>query len=111
VPNGILEKRNVSEDPLRGAAGSGAAEIVRMALPGVDWPREDSRWFWILMQAVWAAWAECFGLILARCHPNLRHPGFGRTILHDVARLGRGRQFQGARRFTNLTFARCRFAG
>jgi ankyrin repeat protein len=62
--------------------------MVRMSLPGVDWPRDDSRWFWILMQAVWAGSAECLGSILARCNPNLRHPRFGRTILHDVAGLG-----------------------
>jgi ankyrin repeat protein len=88
LPPGILEGRNVSEDLLRGAADSGDPEIVRMSLPGVDWPRDDDRWYWILMQAIWAADPECFGLILARCSPNLRHPRFGRTILHDVAALG-----------------------
>lgn len=88
VPDGILEGRNVSEDLLHGAADRGDPEIVRMALPGVDWPREDSRWFWILMQAVWAGSPECLSLILARCNPNLRHPRFGRTILHDIAGLG-----------------------
>jgi Ankyrin repeats (3 copies) len=88
LPDGILEGRNVSEDLLRGAADGGDPDIVRMALPGVDWSREDPRWFWILMQAVWAGSPECLGLILARCNPNLRHPRFGRTILHDVAGLG-----------------------
>jgi len=87
LPGGILEGRNVSEDLLRGAADSGDAEIVRMALPGVDWDREDGRWYWILLQAVWAASPECLALILARCNPNLRHPHFGRTLLHDVAAL------------------------
>jgi len=90
LPDGILEGRNVSEDLLRGAADSGDPEIVRMALPGVDWSREDPNWFWILMQAVWAGSPECLSLILARCNPNLRHPRFGRTILHDVAGLGLG---------------------
>jgi ankyrin repeat protein len=88
LPEGILEGRNVSEDLLRGAADSGDPEIVRMALEGVDWPRGDDRWYWILMQAVWAASPECFELILKRCDPNLRHPRFGRNILHDVAALG-----------------------
>ncbi len=90
LPHGILEGRNVSEDLLRGAADSGDPEIVRMALPGVDWSREDDRWFYILMQAVWSGSAECLRLILSRCNPNLRHPRFGRTILHDVAGLGLG---------------------
>ncbi len=88
LPKGILEGRNVSEDLLRGAADSGDPEIVRMALPGVDWSRDSDRWFWILMQAIWAGSPECLGLILPHCNPNLRHPRFGRTILHDVAGLG-----------------------
>jgi ankyrin repeat protein len=88
MPKGILEGRNVSEDLLRGAADSGDADIVRMALPGVDWARDDDRWYWILMQAVWAPSPECFRLLIERCDPNLRHPRFGRTILHDIAALG-----------------------
>jgi ankyrin repeat protein len=88
LPDGILEGRNVSEDLLRGAADSGDPEIVRMSLPGVDWPRDSDRWFWILMQAIWAGSPECLRLVLTRCDPNLRHPRFGRTILHDVAGLG-----------------------
>jgi ankyrin repeat protein len=88
APTGVLEGRNVSEDLLRGAADSGDAQIVRMALPGVDWPRDDDRWYWILMQAIWAGSSECFGILLERCNPDLRHPRFGRTILHDVASLG-----------------------
>jgi ankyrin repeat protein len=88
LPAGILEGRNVSEDLLRGAADSGNEDIVRMALPGVDWDPDDERWHWILLQAVWAPSPECLGLILARCNPNLRHPRFGRVLLHDVAALG-----------------------
>jgi ankyrin repeat protein len=88
LPAGILEGKNVSEDLLRGAADGGDPEIVRMALQGVDWLRDDSRWYWILMQAVWSPSVECFRLILDRCNANLRHPRFGRTLLHDIAGLG-----------------------
>jgi ankyrin repeat protein len=88
LPQGILEGRNVSEDLLRGAADSGDIEIVRMALDGVDWPAADDRWFWILMQAVWSGSPECLAAIIPRSGANLRHPRFGRTILHDVAALG-----------------------
>ncbi len=88
LPAGILEGKNVSEDLLRGAADSGDAEIVLMALAGVDWGRDDDRWYWILMQAIWAPSTECFRLILERCNANLRHPRFGRTLLHDIAGLG-----------------------
>jgi hypothetical protein len=38
--------------------------------------------------AIWAPSVECFCMILERCDANLRHPRFGRTILHDVAGLG-----------------------
>ena len=70
LPEGILEGRNVSEDSLRGAADGGDPAIVWMALPGVDWPRDDARWYWILMQAVWSGSLECFGLILSRAAAN-----------------------------------------
>lgn len=88
VPPEILEDRNVSEDLLRGGADSGDVEIVRMALPGVDWPAGDDRWYWILMQAIWSGSTECMALLVERSGGHLRHPRFGRTVLHDVAALG-----------------------
>jgi len=88
VPREVLEGRNVSEDLLRGAADSGDPAILRMALPGVDWDRSSDRWFWMLMHSIWAASPECLELMIERCDPNLRHPRFGRVILHDVAGLG-----------------------
>ncbi len=88
LPDGILEGRNVSEDLLRGAADSGEPEIVRMALPGVDWERGDGRWYWILLQAVWSSKPEVLRLVAERCDVTMRHPRFGRTILHDVGALG-----------------------
>jgi ankyrin repeat protein len=90
LPGGTLEGRNVSEDLLRGGADGGDPEIVRMALEGVDWPRDDDRWYWILLQAVWGAHLECLRQVLARSGATLCHPRFGRTILHDVAALGDG---------------------
>jgi ankyrin repeat protein len=87
LPAGILEGQIVAEDLLRGAAEGGDAEIVRMALEKVDWTRDDARWHWILMQALWSENPECFGLVLGRTNPNLYHPRFRRTILHDVAGL------------------------
>jgi ankyrin repeat protein len=88
LPEGILEGRNVSEDLLRGAADSGDVEIVRMSLPGVDWGRQDDRWYWILLQAVWSGNPEGLRLVAERCDVTMRHPRFGRTILHDVGALG-----------------------
>jgi ankyrin repeat protein len=88
LPPGILEGRNVSEDLLRGSADSGDVEIVRMSLPGVDWERSNDRWYWILLQAVWSGDPEVVRLVAAQCDVTMRHPRFGRTILHDVAGLG-----------------------
>jgi hypothetical protein len=87
----------LAEQLLWGAACGGDPEIVRMALEGVDWPREDSRWFTILEQPlrIWRYGAEapdwdratypvCFRLVLERCDPNIT-ARFGLTILHSVA--------------------------
>jgi ankyrin repeat protein len=96
----------VAEDLLRGATDGGDPEAVRMALEHVDWARDDERWFWILLQPLrgsnWdsvqpGTYAECFRMVLARCDANLRHPRFGRTILHDVAALGRHEAVEFAR--------------
>jgi ankyrin repeat protein len=93
----------LAEQLLWGASCGGDPEIVRMALEGVDWPRDDPRWFPILEQPlrIWthgsgsAAWDRstylaCFRLLLERCNPNLRgretdRGQFGLTILHSVA--------------------------
>jgi hypothetical protein len=94
----LSEKPECAEDLLRGGADGGDPEIVRMALEHIDWPRDDARWFWILLQPLRGSnqgkvepgtYPECFRMVLERCDPNLRHPRFGRTILHDVAAFGR----------------------
>jgi ankyrin repeat protein len=73
----------------------GDPEIVRMALEQVDWPRDHPDWFGKLWsplpgykprtEADHALYLECFRQVLERCDPNVRHPRFGRTVLHDVA--------------------------
>jgi ankyrin repeat protein len=73
----------------------GDPEIVRMALARVDWPRDHPDWFGKLWsplpgykprtEADHALYLECFRQVLERCDPNVRHPRFGRTVLHDVA--------------------------
>jgi ankyrin repeat protein len=86
--------RTVAEQLLWGGASSLCAEIVRMALEHVDWPRDDSRWFWMLWRPVpgyedydaqqQAACCECFQLMLARCGPHHRAADYGQTMLHEV---------------------------
>jgi ankyrin repeat protein len=79
---------------LCGGASSRSAEIVRMALERIDWPRDDPRWFWILWrplpkhrdlnEAEQADSRATFRLILERCDPNLRASEFGQTMLHEA---------------------------
>jgi ankyrin repeat protein len=73
----------------------GDPEIVRMALARVDWPRDDPEWFGMLWSPLpgyqprtepdHLLFLACFRQVLARCDPNVVHPRFGRTVLHDVA--------------------------
>ena len=84
----------VAEQLLWGGASSLCAEIVKMALEQIDWPRDDPRWFWMLWRPVpgheeydehqQAACCETFKLILARCGPHHRAPEQGQTMLHEV---------------------------
>jgi hypothetical protein len=88
-----MSGHTVAEQLLWGGASSRTAEIVRMALDHVDWPPEDSRWFWILWRPLPGFeeltpkeqndCCECFKLILARSGPNHR-PDHGQTMLHEV---------------------------
>ena len=79
---------------LWGGASGRSAEIVRMALERIDWPRDDPRWFWLLWRPLpghrdldeveQADSRATFRLILERCDPNLRAPESGQTMLHEV---------------------------
>jgi len=85
--------RTVAEQLLWGGASAGSPDIVRMALQVVDWPPDDSRWFWKLFRPLHniddykieqkLECLECFKLILARCGPHQRDDQ-GRTMLHHV---------------------------
>jgi hypothetical protein len=94
---------NLHEQLLWGSACGGDPEIVKLALEGVTWPRDDPRWFTALEQPlrIWghgpeaknwerATYLECFRLILERVDPNLRgrpqdNGRFGLTMLHSIA--------------------------
>jgi ankyrin repeat protein len=89
-----LESGTVEEAILWGGASGRSAEIVRMALERIDWPRDDPRWFWLLWRPLpghrdlnegeQADSRATFRLILERCDPNLRAPESGQTMLHEV---------------------------
>jgi ankyrin repeat protein len=82
------------ETVLWGGASSRSAEIVRLALERIDWPRDDPRWFWLLWRPLpghrdldeveQAESCATFRLILDRCDPNLRAAESGQTMLHEV---------------------------
>ena len=94
---------SLAEQLLHNAACGGDPEIVRMALPQVDWARDDPRWFGTLEQPLrlWAhgsgsrdwdrsTYFTCFRLLLERADPNIRgrvndKQQFGLTILHSIA--------------------------
>ena len=55
------------------------AEIVRMALAGLDWHRDDPRWHGMLMRVLGAhpvaereRFYTCLRLMLQRCDPSVR---------------------------------------
>ena len=89
-PDAVLPGSTVSEDLLWTACGGGDAEIVRLALKRIDWPRQDSRWLGSLWQAFTCDDVErglaCFRLVLDRADPN--HSDSGQTILHTVMARG-----------------------
>jgi hypothetical protein len=99
------DKRKTAQELVWSGACGGDLEIVRLALPFVDLPREDLKWFGALEAPLrlwnhgpghwchpeWdrSTYLECFKLILGRCDPNLRgrEPDKGQsgfTILHIV---------------------------
>jgi ankyrin repeat protein len=86
--------QTLAEQILWGGASARCADIVRMALERIDWPRDDPRWFWLLWRPLpghedlteveQADSRESFRLILERCDPNLRSANSGQTMLHEV---------------------------
>lgn len=105
LPDGTVpDGRSLEEYLLEYALSGGAADIVRLALEKLDWPRGDSRWFRMLGRGVdfwnhipWlesgrkefdrTSYVEAFRLLVERCDANVVG-GFGRTALHDVAAAG-----------------------
>jgi ankyrin repeat protein len=105
LPEGMTSPgKTVAEDLVRFGADGGDPEIVRMGLERIDWPREDSRWHWVLASPLsfwnhipWlyagnqefdrTTYLPCFRLILERCGANTVGL-FGQTILHETASAG-----------------------
>jgi hypothetical protein len=94
LESGTFSGETVEEQILWSGASGRSAEIVRMALERIDWPREDPLWFWMLWRPLpghqdlsEAEQEDCrasFRLILERCDPSLRAAESGQTMLHEV---------------------------
>jgi ankyrin repeat protein len=99
-PGAVTPGGTVAEDLLSTAAGGGDAEVVRLALERIDWPRQDSRWLYPLWQAFTCDGGvrrglACFRLLLTRADPNLSDSG--RTMLHTVVARGEKKHLPYAR--------------
>jgi len=100
-PEAVTPGNTVAEDLIWTAAGGGDAEIVRLALERISWPRQDSRWLYALWQAFTCDGGvkrglACFRLLLDRVDPNLQNET-GRTILHTVMARGERKHLPFAR--------------
>ncbi len=85
--------KTMLEQLLNGATASGDSEIVRMVLEQIDWPPNDPRWYYYLLNILQPeSWSDedrerklpCFRRILARSGPNVLSDQ-GQTPLHEVA--------------------------
>jgi ankyrin repeat protein len=80
----------VARDLIWGALGSPSPEIVRLALPHINWPRGDGEWHGLLENGLYLGphsdrvrHLEAFRLVLDRCDPDVRSRR-GTTLLHEV---------------------------
>lgn len=93
-PDLIGPQETLGELLLWSGGAGGHPEIVRMALPLYNLPRDDARWWWMLWHPLFRS-LECFRLVLRHCNPDVSLY-FGRTILHDIVGMyGRDRNREG----------------
>ena len=92
------------------AADHGCAEIVELALVHLDWPRDDPRWHWILIQPIRGAggspkeneghFRSMAVLVEHGVDPNVSR--FGQTPLHFAAARQSGLSGEDRARFASL---------
>ncbi|HEY7336249.1 MAG TPA: hypothetical protein VH639_15270 [Bryobacteraceae bacterium] len=83
LPSGFIgPQETLGELLLWSGAAGGHPEIVRLALPIFNLPRDDPRWWWMLWHPLFRS-LECFKLVLQHCNADASLY-FGRTILHDI---------------------------
>jgi ankyrin repeat protein len=83
----------LAQELLWSAADSGCPEIVALALQKIDWPQDDDRWHWVIIQPVRGATADhasrdghfaCMRLLLKR-GVDASVSRYGQTVLHFAA--------------------------
>jgi hypothetical protein len=89
-PHAAGEASPVARELIWGALGGPSPEIVRLALPHIDWPRDDGQWHGLLENGLYLGphsdrvrHLEAFRLVLDRCSPDVRSRR-GTTLLHEV---------------------------
>jgi ankyrin repeat protein len=89
-PHAAGQASPVARELIWGALGGPSPEIVRLALPHVDWPRGDGQWHGLLENGLYLRphsdrrrHLEAFRLVLDRCGPDVRSRR-GTTLLHEV---------------------------
>jgi ankyrin repeat protein len=89
-PHAAGQTSRVASELIWGALGSPSPEIVRLALPYIDWPRDDGQWHGLLENGLYLGpdsdrvrHLEAFRLVLDRCDPDVRSRR-GTTLLHEV---------------------------
>ena len=111
-------KRLLAEDPSEelarelawSAADHGCPEIVEMALPHINWPSQDPRWHWVLIQPIRGAgdnspendghFRSMEVLLQHGVDPNASR--FGQTALHYVAARHSGLSGEDRARFASM---------
>jgi ankyrin repeat protein len=105
VPNG-----NLASELAWSAADHGCPEIVTLALPHLDWPAQDRRWHWVLIQPIRGAGADSSQndghfksmetLLRHGVDPNISR--FNQTALHYAAARHSGLSGQDRARFAAM---------
>lgn len=97
------------------AADHGCPEIVELSLPYLNWPRDDPRWHWILIQPIRGAgenasrneghFRSMDALLRHGIDPDISR--FGQTPLHFAAARRSGLSGEDRARFASMLLARC----
>jgi ankyrin repeat protein len=91
LPAGRTSKEDLAKMLVWSGASGGDPDIVRLAIPHLDWAAGDPRWFELLWRPIddhsdaeRPAYLECLRVMLSRSGPEVRDERFGRTILHEA---------------------------